>query len=283
MDVQALASTIIKDNLGIMQSDVAYNVVNVRVCSKDCYSQVSISAFLCTLNLYGIRASTLETEAEDERDETMTHSLIIAHQCTVDTLQRLEEEVQQQPTEGDLVSPPLTPGSPPLGRVVRAPAGHKPSRSFDNQNIRFPAPAKDLASKRASVWINNLIFDNSPLPLGFRRQTWGDAECALFLDQQPYYFLQKWTDQGEHLNELRRTSIEHPIGHGVQEDSTNEKDEETTLLLNSATNSQTEYRQQNPSTGAWNFGSVPEISTSQSNPRGTGGMCSAAFRKDCSN
>jgi hypothetical protein len=210
----------------------------------------------------------------------MTRSLIIAHQCTVDTLQRLEEEVlqqQQQTTEGDIISPPLTPGTPPLGRVIRGQSGHKSSRSFDNQNIRFPFPTKDLASKRASVWINNLIFDNSPLPLGFRRQTWGDAECALFLDQQPYYFLQKWTDQGEYLKELRRKSTEHPLGNDMQETSTDGEDEETKRvhnepLLDSVINSQTEYKQQHLSTDAWNPGSIPEVPTTESLPDRTEGM-----------
>jgi hypothetical protein len=177
----------------------------------------------------------------------MTHSLIIAHQCTVDTLQRLEEEVllqQQQTTKGDLPSPPLTPGMPPLGRVIRGQSGHKSPRSFDNQNSEFPSPTKNLASKRASIWINNLVFDNSPLPLGFRRQTWGDAECTLFLDQKPYYFLQKWTDQGKNLKELRRKSVRHPLGYEIQEPLANGEDEETELvhnerLLNSTINSQT--------------------------------------------
>jgi hypothetical protein len=148
----------------------------------------------------------------------MTRSLIIAHQCTVDTLQRLEgEEVRQLPTNSDPLSPPLTPGLPPIGRVVRTTAGHKPSLSFDNQKFRLPSPAGVSGRERASVWINDLIFDNSPLPAGFRRQTWGDAECSLFLDQQPYYFLQKWTDQGEHLNELRRKDIEQPLLYGTHD------------------------------------------------------------------
>jgi hypothetical protein len=130
----------------------------------------------------------------------MTRSLIIAHQCTVDTLQRLEdEEVQQLPTESDPLSPPLTPGPSSISRVLRAPVGHKPSRSIDKRTFRSPLYAGDSDRKRVSVWINDLIFDKSPLPLGFRRQTWGEAECAMFLDQQPYYFLRKWTDQGEHL------------------------------------------------------------------------------------
>ena len=130
----------------------------------------------------------------------MTRSLVIAHQCTVDTLQRLEnEEVQQLPTESDQLPLPLTPGPSSIGRVVRAPVGHTPSRSIDKRTFRSPLYAGDSDRKRVSVWINDLIFDKSPLPLGFRRQTWGEAECAMFLDQQPYYFLRKWTNQGEHL------------------------------------------------------------------------------------
>ena len=130
----------------------------------------------------------------------MTRSLVIAHQCTVDTLQRLEdEEVQQSPTESDPLFPPLTPGPSSIGRFVRAPVGHTPSRSIDKRTFRSPLYAGDSDRKRVSVWINDLIFDKSPLPLGFRRQTWGEAECATFLDQQPYYFLRKWTNQGEHL------------------------------------------------------------------------------------
>jgi len=219
----------------------------------------------------------------------MTRSLIIAHQCTVDTLQRLEEEVvqQQQTMEGDLISPLLTPGTPPLGRVITGQSRHKSSRSFDNQNILFPFPTKDLASKRASVWINYLIFDNSPLPLGFRRQTWGDTECALFLDQQPYYFLRKWTDQGKYTKELQRESIEHPLGNDMQETSTDGKDKETKRvhnmpLLNSAINTPTEYKQQYLSTNAWNLVLIPEAPATESLSDRTEGMCFAIFRNESS-
>ena len=97
------------------------------------------------------------------------------------------------------MSLPLTPGLSSTSRAMRGPAGHKPSPSFDKRNFRSPLYAGDSNRKRASVWINELIFDNSPLPGDFRRQTWGDSAGALFLDQQRYHFLQKWTDQGEHL------------------------------------------------------------------------------------
>jgi len=143
------------------------------------------------------RNSTLETQAEDEHEQAMTHSLIIAHQCTVDTLEKLEdEEDQQSPNEKD--DNPLQSGalpSPVTAQVLRLPARDKPSRSPRGDPILN-------AEKRASIWINDLVFDSSPLPSGFRRQTWGDRECSMFLEQQPYYLLQKWTDQGETLGRL---------------------------------------------------------------------------------
>jgi hypothetical protein len=140
----------------------------------------------------------------------MTRSLIIAHQCTVDTLQRLEEEEIQQPhTESDPPSPPSTPDPFSIGRVVRVPAEPQPSRPFNNQNFWLPLRAEESTGKRASIWMKDLMFDNSPLPDGFRRQTWSESGSA-FIDQQPYYFLRKWTDQGERLSEMRKMNFEHP-------------------------------------------------------------------------
>lgn len=147
----------------------------------------------------------------------MTQSLVIAHQCTIDTLQKLEQAVskeqEQQTTETGLLSPPLTPRVPPRStspstQVLRAQPGYRSPRLVNNQNLRLPSSIKDAASKRASVWINKLMFDESPLPVRFRRQTWGDAECTFFLDGQPDYFLQKWTDRGECSEELPRTNAE---------------------------------------------------------------------------
>jgi hypothetical protein len=162
----------------------------------------------------------------------MTRSLIIAHQCTVDTLQRLEDEEAEQPHSG-VLSPPLTPGSSSMERVVRVPARQIPPRSFDNQNFHPPSPVRDSERKRASVWINGLMFDNSPLPPGFRRQTWGDTECALFLEQQPYYFLQKWTDQGEHLDQMRRLHIDQPPSQDAQSNLTDKEAAEAKPPVNS--------------------------------------------------
>jgi hypothetical protein len=265
-----------------MQSNVAYNVNDIGYCSEDCYSQVcTLLSFLSTVSLFQVRVSTRQTDIEDEQDDTITRSLIIAHQCTVDNLQRLEnEEVQQQAAESNPMSPQLPPGTLPLDRVLRAPTIHKPSRSFDKQ-IRSPIHARNPKSKRASVWINSLIFDDSPLPLGFRRQTWCDSEYALFLDKQPYHLLQKWTDQGEHLEELRKQN-EHLVGGAIHAGSDNRKDEEVTLdprdnLLDSAVISQNEHKQRGLATSGGTFASRPPISPTLSSPLSTGGICSTVF------
>jgi hypothetical protein len=141
---------------------------------------------------YKTRTSTIETQADDEHEQTMTHSLIIAHQCTVETLERLE----------DGPSPPLTPGASSIARTLKTPTRYKPSRSFDSQKSQWPLCSPDIGRKRASVWINDLIFETASLPPGFRRHTWGDTECLEFLDQQQHYFLRKWTDQGENLDKV---------------------------------------------------------------------------------
>jgi hypothetical protein len=158
----------------------------------------------------------------------MTHSLIIAHQRTVDTLERLEdEEVQQLFVDGDGPSPPLTPGPSSVAHVIRLPARQKQSQSFDDQNFRPSSPARGTERKRASVWINDLMFDKSPLPPGFRRRTWGDVEFTMFLEQQPYC-LQKWTDQGKHVNKVWRERIDELPGQDTQTSIDDRETVETT-------------------------------------------------------
>ena len=149
----------------------------------------------------------------------MTRSLIIAHQCTVDTLQELEEEEVQHlaaSPETELLAPPWIPGTQSVERVMMVSSKQKPSGSFDTQYFQPYSPGERVERKRTSIWINDLMFDKSPLPYGFRRQTWGVTECALFLEHEPHYFLRKWTNQGEHLNELGRQQLAEPRRHETQ-------------------------------------------------------------------
>jgi hypothetical protein len=66
----------------------------------------------------------------------------------------------------------------------------------------------------------------------------------------------------------------------MQETSTEGEDEETKgvhdePLINSLINSQTEYKKHHLSTDAWNPGSFPEVTTTESLPDRTEGMCFA--------
>jgi hypothetical protein len=140
-------------------------------------------------DLYIGRLSTIETQVEDEYEQTMTHSLMIAHQCTVETLERLENE-DNLPSSLD--------------------SGGLCPRSFDNQKSQPPLCSQDVGRKRASVWINDLIFENASLPPGFRRHTWVDTECLEFLNQQPHYFLRKWTDQKVNMDKVDNWKLKPP-------------------------------------------------------------------------
>ncbi|KAE8449897.1 hypothetical protein EG329_007374 [Mollisiaceae sp. DMI_Dod_QoI] len=159
------------------------------------------------------RVSTSETQAEDEHEEMMTRSLIIAHQCTIDTLHRFEaDEMEQLGTESGMPSALSVPEVSSAEGIVKSPTAQKQSQSFSNQSTQKLSPTGDSERKRASIWINDLLFDENPLPQGFRRQTWGDKDCAFFIQQQPYYFLRKWTDQGARLNEMWRKPVPLSLG-----------------------------------------------------------------------
>jgi hypothetical protein len=98
---------------------------------------------------------------------------MVAHQCTVDSLQALKDEEHQESQEEDVEqhSLPFDTGSVSVKRAMGV--RHRPSRSLDSQIVPLPSSPEDFRQKRASVWLIDLIFDSSPLPAGLRRQTWG--------------------------------------------------------------------------------------------------------------
>lgn len=146
----------------------------------------------------------------------MTHSLIIAHQCAVTDLERLEDEEDRQERSEKSETPPPSGAlpSPRTARILRIPIASKTPLSL---GVRSGVSRDLVARKRTSVWMNNLMFDDSPLPSGFRRQTWGDRECSVFLEQQPYYLLQKWTDQAETRASTKNNFEEHESPHSISE------------------------------------------------------------------
>ncbi|KAH7386557.1 hypothetical protein BKA64DRAFT_711776 [Cadophora sp. MPI-SDFR-AT-0126] len=108
--------------------------------------------------------STIAEQLEDEQEQAVIQGLIIANRCAVDELETLENEAEEQDEE-----------------------------KYDPPGTRTSEVKRIIKSKRASVWANSLIFDNSPLPSGFRRNTWGDTASAPTIASQAHYLVQAWT------------------------------------------------------------------------------------------
>jgi hypothetical protein len=147
-----------------------------------------------------LRLSTIETEREDEQDQTVAQSLIIAHQHTIDTLERLEEEDEEQQAEIRRLSPRIslsTPSHPERASPMQA---HRFSRSYDSRAIQELMDYASQQNKRASVVMNDLVLGDMSLSVDLRRQSRRDSMALL--DRQPSILLRKWTDQGDRFKEL---------------------------------------------------------------------------------
>jgi hypothetical protein len=150
-----------------------------------------------------IRVSTVDTILEDEQEQTVIHSLIVAHERAVNQLERLEsEEAEEQNSEAREQSSSATETQSPttgIDRLQTRDGANRMPGLFDEQPIYSPAASGSGKQKRASTWVKDLIFDNSPLPSGFRRQTWGDGISSMDNAQQAYYLVQKWTDKPSNM------------------------------------------------------------------------------------
>jgi hypothetical protein len=131
------------------------------------------------------RASTIEEQLEDEQEQAVIQGLIAAHQCTVDQLEILENEAEAQNAEQDDSIPEARSSEV---EVMQTRTGNRETVISDGS-----AQKRATESKRASVWVSNLIFNNSPLPSGFRRNTWGDTISAPTIASQARYLVQAWT------------------------------------------------------------------------------------------
>jgi hypothetical protein len=98
-------------------------------------------------------------------------SLIVAHRCAFNQLKRLaSEEAEERNSEtAEQGSSPKESQSPTTGTVrlqTRDGASRMP-RLFGDYPV-YPSGASDSGKqKRASTWMKDLIFYNSPLPSGF--------------------------------------------------------------------------------------------------------------------
>jgi len=143
----------------------------------------------------------------------MSQSLIIAHQCAVDTLEKLEDEEVKQQTPDNGGPPPNITGARSATiqalRLLKGNRAYELSRIFGDQEFQPPAALTTVAEQRASIWVNDLIFDKGLLPFSFRRHTWGDGASPSSVAQHPDYLLEKWTDQRGHFNEMRSECVDN--------------------------------------------------------------------------
>jgi hypothetical protein len=136
------------------------------------------------------RHSTLETQEEDEQEQAVTESLIIAQQCAVEELERLEDE--QEIAEADDHFSPTEEIIPDL-------EGAQSSRPVIRRPIlpRLETGMND--GKRRSVWLNDMLFGNN-VGQDVRRQSLASVlTTSTYQSQQSVYLLQKWTNQGDGL------------------------------------------------------------------------------------
>ena len=152
--------------------------------------------------------STLETKVEDDQEKVMTQGLIIAQQCAVDRLQKLEQEeyLDSPEANGEMVRQTLatdqSTGRPQDAnfrthlQVNRAPR-------VINGDIFPPVPDEFNRSVRTSTWLNELIYD-IPDP---KRQTWGGNEPSFTRTEQLARLLGKWTDQGKRWSGMNESGV----------------------------------------------------------------------------
>ena len=164
--------------------------------------------------------SSAETDFEDEQDEMVTQSLVIAQQDAINRLEKLEmEDEKLHRAEEDMI-PNLE------GSAHERFAGHKRYGSIGYGSLatnspecpaEFPmSPSSGTLSpkglpqqKRRSVWLSNLLAGNV-LDDESRRLSSDSANSKI---HQLPELLRKWTDQGDHWNEM------HPIQHAEEKQS----------------------------------------------------------------
>jgi len=160
----------------------------------------------------------------------------VAHQCAVNQLERLEsEEAEERNSETGEESSSTTESQTPTTGIVRLQTGEGADRMlqlFDDQPVVPPATSGSGKQKRASTWVKDLIFDNSPLPSGFRRQTWGDGISSMDNAQQAYYLVQKWTDKPSNMINPSMQTTNSPQ-QGPQDISTAKVEEHVQVQGNS--------------------------------------------------
>ncbi|KUJ07768.1 uncharacterized protein LY89DRAFT_789455 [Mollisia scopiformis] len=161
------------------------------------------------------RASTIDKQLEDQQEQVIIQGLIAAQRCAVDQLETLENEAEEQDSHQ----------RDPIPKIKSPDALDEISATEDREQVMGDESEdeRDVKKQRDSVWVNDLIFSNSPLSPGFRRNTWDDAVSSPSIESQAAHLFQVWTDQAPEEAETSGQNDEKSSGSGVATDISEEK------------------------------------------------------------
>ena len=147
---------------------------------------------------------TVETQKEDERQQAVTQSLLLARRCCVDELERLEDEdaetngdfdgvdaasINDRSSSPDFLSSPVTKRRANRRSVIM------------NEVLLSPnVDSQDSTKHRNSLLFNNIISSDRPSAI----QQWpvDDGSSLTDTQSQPIHLLQRWTQEGHRLSRL---------------------------------------------------------------------------------
>jgi hypothetical protein len=140
-----------------------------------------------TLQLMLLVLDLAQKTASPRQVDAIIQGLIVAHRCAVDQLEALESEAEEQDAEQV---------APILGAQSSETQAMK-IKTWNRERVTGDVGVQQrrMTKKRASVWVSDLIFDNTPLPSGFRRNTWGDTVSSPNIASQARHLVQVWTDR----------------------------------------------------------------------------------------
>ena len=156
------------------------------------------------------RISNSETELEDEQEEIITRSLVIAQKYAIDKLEKLENEKDNQddPADVKLEHPngsctSLVEAQPPrLEDYVI-----KPMTNLGLAEGSFVGPASSLSARenrRTSVWLHDLIPEENA-SLDSKSQSREGVSTFPPEVRRLSLLLWRWTDQGERWDRMHKS------------------------------------------------------------------------------
>jgi DNA repair exonuclease SbcCD ATPase subunit len=212
MDIQEIEVAAAANESGLLQDNVTYYAYHFGICTEDCNEKVNARFLLDRISLAHLwdRFSTIDSQEDDDQEEAVTQSLIIAQQAAVDELERLEGEQDYPHTDGLSEDEESSPNS-----------GGQLATVLERTSI---SPNPRNAASRRSTYLNDIPFgsigdgDFRPQSLESRwtsTHSWRQSSTHSWRQsstssRQSVYLVQKWTDQGSEKPGHRDTTSSTP-------------------------------------------------------------------------